>query len=325
MSWVVETILRRFGRDGLRELLMMRRWNMMKTIIWEPCDGQHIVYACKVLDGQAFAAGAITEEEFNNIFKHRRAILVVYNNPKMYIEMSKRQNDFHKPNRKDTHAMAWQTLIKLRTLWNEYGRSKPKEVRDVEKQGDMFICMAVVLHLKLDAQKNLNITKVSSKLNDWITHACREDDEVFEDLICIGQEVDSHILHQDLAKEVAWNKFMIKKKKNDKAKEPRQVPLTINWLRSFCGLQDEDFKELVHMALYDHNRKQQRSYFHDVDKPYPECNIVEYVSVRLRQRYVVRTALRWLQIEGSSAMYKKIEDFVKIDVTRFGDHDTLVA
>ena len=39
----------------------------------------------------------------------------------------------------------------------------------------------------------------------------------------------------------------------------------------------------------------------------------------------MRTALQWLQIEESSAMYKKIEDFVKIDVTQFGDHDTLVA
>ena len=95
--------------------------NMMKTITWEPCDGQHIVYACKVLGGQAFAAGVITEEEFNNIFKQRRAIPVVYNNPKICIEMSKRQNDFHRPNRKDTHAVAWQTLIKLRTLWNAYG------------------------------------------------------------------------------------------------------------------------------------------------------------------------------------------------------------
>ena len=39
----------------------------------------------------------------------------------------------------------------------------------------------------------------------------------------------------------------------------------------------------------------------------------------------MRIALRWLQIKGSSAIYKKIEDFVKIDVTQFGDHDTLVA
>ena len=56
-------------------------------------------------------------------------------------------------------------------------------MRDVEKRGDMFICMAIVMHLKLDAQKNLNITKVLSKLNDWITHACGEDDKAFEDLI----------------------------------------------------------------------------------------------------------------------------------------------
>ena len=77
----------------------------------------------------------------------------------------------------------------------------------------MFIYMAAVLYLKLDAQKNLNITKVSSKLNDWITHSCREDDKAFEDLIRIGQEVDAHILHQDPSKEVAWNKFMMKKKK----------------------------------------------------------------------------------------------------------------
>ena len=79
--------------------------------------------------------------------------------------------------------------------------------------------------------------------------------KAFEDLIHIGQEVDAHILHQDPSKEVAWNKFMMKKKKNEKTKEPRNVPMTINWLRPFRGLQDKDFKELVHVALYDHNRK----------------------------------------------------------------------
>ena len=161
----------------------------------------------------------------------------------------------------------------------------------------MFICMAVVLNLKLDAQKNLNITKMSSKLNDWITHACREDDKAFEDLIRIGQEVDAHIQHQDPSKKVAWNKFMMKTKENEKAKESRHVLMTINWLRPFRGLQDEDFKELVHMALYDHDKRRQRLYFHDVDKPYPERNTVKYVFVRLQQRYAMRTALQWLQIE----------------------------
>ena len=298
---------------------------MMKTIMWEPCDGQHIVYACNVLAEEAFAVGEITEEDRNNIFRRRNAIPVVYNNPKMYIEMSKRQNDFHTPNRKETHAPAWQTLIKLCALWNEYGRPKPREEEDVQRRWDMLICMAAVLNMKLDVQKTLNITNVSSKLYDWITHACREDDEAFQVLIRLGQDIDAHILHQDPSKEVAWKKYLEKRNDNGRAKEPRHVSMSINWLKPLRGLHDEDFKELLNMAQYDHDRKRQRLYFHDVDKANPQRNTLEYVSMRLRQRYAVRNALRWLHIEGSTAMYKRMEDFMKIDITRFGEHDTLVA
>ena len=144
-----EKVWKNWPEGGTEEKLE----KMMRTIMWEPCDGQHIVYACNVLAKEAFAAGEITEEEQNNIFRRRNAIPVVYNNPKMYIKMSKRQNDFHIPNRKETHAPTWQTLIKLRALWNEYGRPKPREEEDVQRRWDMLVCMAAVLNLKLDVQK----------------------------------------------------------------------------------------------------------------------------------------------------------------------------
>ena len=155
------------GRDQFFEVL--RNWpdgstieekqnNMMNSIIWEPCDGQHIVQACKVNEKEAFASGNITEEEMNSIFRKRLAIPVVYNNPRMYIEMSKRQNDFHRPHRKETHAVAWQTLMKIRNLWNAYERPEPRDELDIEKHVDMLICMAAVLNVKLDGQKSLNIT-----------------------------------------------------------------------------------------------------------------------------------------------------------------------
>ena len=89
---------------------------MMNSIIWEPCNGQNIVHACKVLLEEAFARGDITEKEMNTIFRERYAILVVYNNLRLYIEMSKRQNDFHISNRKATHTVVWQTLIKVQNL-----------------------------------------------------------------------------------------------------------------------------------------------------------------------------------------------------------------
>ena len=92
----------------------------------------------------------------------------------------------------------------------------------------MFICMVALLNLKLDVQKTLDITKVSSKLYDWITHACREDDKVFEVLIRLGQDIDAHILYQEPLKEVVWKKYLEKKNDNNRAKEPRHVSMSIN-------------------------------------------------------------------------------------------------
>ena len=64
----------------------------------------------------------------------------------MYLEMSKRQNDFNIPNRKDSHANAWQTLVKLHTIWINYGRPKAREDKDIMRRGDMLMCMATVLN-----------------------------------------------------------------------------------------------------------------------------------------------------------------------------------
>ena len=52
---------------------------------------------------------------------------------------------------------------------------------------------------------------------------------------------------------------------------------------------------------------------------------MEYVSMRLRQRYAMHNALRWLEIKGMTTGYKKMDAFMQINVERFGDHDTLVA
>ena len=119
----------RGGRDQYFEVL--RKWpegrtaeekqeSLMNSIIWEPCDGQHIVHVCKVLAEEICACGNITEEKMKIIFRERFAIPMVYNNPRLYIEMSEQQNDFHTPNRKATHGVAWQTLIKIQNLWNAY-------------------------------------------------------------------------------------------------------------------------------------------------------------------------------------------------------------
>ena len=96
--------------------------------------------------------------------------------------------------------------------------------------------------------------------------------------------MDDRLLHQDPTKESAWKTFLKTRKKTEQVKEPKKVPMIINWLKPLRGLQDKDFKEIILMALYDHTGKRQRLYFHDVDKAYPRKNTLEYVSMCLRQR-----------------------------------------
>ena len=79
------------------------------------------------------------------------------------------------------------------------------------------------------------------------------------------------------------------------------------------------------MALYDHTRKRQRLYFHDVDKAHPRRNTLEYVSMHLRQRYAVQNTLWWLEIEGRTIGYKKLDAFMQVNIQHFGNHDTLVG
>ena len=157
---------------------------------------------------EAFHKDHITKEDLDNFFSTRKFVVVVYDNPKMYLEMSKRQNDFNILNRKDNHASVWQTLVKFCAQWINYGRPKAREDKDIMRRGDMLICMVTVLNQKLEGEKNLTITKVLTKLYDWISHACRDDDVAFDCVIRIGKEVDNHILHLDPVRAKTWRKYV---------------------------------------------------------------------------------------------------------------------
>ena len=239
--------------------------------------------------------------------------------------MSKQHNNFNIPNWKDTHASAWQTLVKLRALWINYGRSKAREDKDIIGCGKMLMYMATVLNQNLEGEKNLTIIKLLTMLYDWISHVCMEDDEAFDSIIQIEKEVDNRILHLDPARAKAWRKYILAREENSNVKEPKVAPMTINWLRPLRWLMDGDYKQVVQTALYDEAWQTQRLYFNDVDEPFPGSKTLEFVSLQLRQRYTVKNALRWLEVEGHSGSYKTMKDFLQINVLRFGKHEMLVA
>ncbi len=79
---------------------------MFETIKWEPRDGQYLLYACNVLVQEAFQKGHIKKKNLDNFFSTRKVVVVVYDSPKMYLEMSKRQNDLNIPKGQSCKCLA---------------------------------------------------------------------------------------------------------------------------------------------------------------------------------------------------------------------------
>ena len=193
------------------------------------------------------------------------------------MEALKKQNNFFKPDRKK-HACVWQTLWKLRDIWDTYERPCANVEADNENQAKVLACFANILDINLPAGEEIKIRKLTDKLADWTAHVCREDDNAFNNILNIGKGFDEGFLHVDVEKERQWKKYEQEKHTNSDVVPPRRGEITMNWLRPLRGLCDEDYKELARLAVYDHVSNRQRVYFADVDKPNLRTGTLEFIS-----------------------------------------------
>ena len=64
--------------------------DFLKNILWDTIDGQHIAYACKVLAKDDVKKRKLDTESMKSIFTKRRTLVVVYDDPGLYLEASKK-------------------------------------------------------------------------------------------------------------------------------------------------------------------------------------------------------------------------------------------
>jgi hypothetical protein len=92
---------------------------LTNNILWQPVDGQHIIYACKVLAREAFQRRDITEEIYRERFRTRKARFVVYNKPHLYIGASIQINELHL--KRAHYTTMLEDLMKLHAIWEGHG------------------------------------------------------------------------------------------------------------------------------------------------------------------------------------------------------------
>ena len=174
----------------------------------------------------------------------------MYDDLALYLEASKKQNNFFKLDQKK-HARLWQTLWKLRDIWDTYKRPRVNVKADNENRAKVLACFANILDIDLPTGMEIKIRKLTDKLADWIVHVYRKDDDVFNNILNIGKGFDEEFLHMDVEKERQWKKYEEEKRTNPDAVPPKRGEMTMNWLKPLRGLH-EDYKELARLAVYDH-------------------------------------------------------------------------
>jgi hypothetical protein len=61
----------------------------LNCFMWEPVDGQHIRSVCVDIATEAVDAGTLTAEEYDSVFSKWKAQVVLYDEPQLYVELSR--------------------------------------------------------------------------------------------------------------------------------------------------------------------------------------------------------------------------------------------
>ena len=174
--------------------------DFLKNILWDTVDGQHIAYACKVLAKDDVKKGKLDTTNIKSIFTKRPALVVVYDDLVLYLEALKKKNKFFKPDWKK-HARVWQTLWKLRDIWDTYKGPRANVEADNENWAKMLACFANIMDIDFPAREEIKIRKLTDKLVDWTAQVNRNDDDAFNNILDIGKGFDEGLLHVDVEKE----------------------------------------------------------------------------------------------------------------------------
>ena len=86
-------------------------------VVWEPVDGQHILWVCQHIARDEHERGMLQDEVYER-FLQRPATVLVYDDPRFFVSESGRANVHHCFRQRYTTVA--ENLTKMRELWEFY-------------------------------------------------------------------------------------------------------------------------------------------------------------------------------------------------------------
>ena len=88
-------------------------------VVWEPVDGQHILWACQHIARDEYERGTLRDDVYERLLR-RPATVLIYDDPRFFMSESRRANIHHCSRQRYTTVV--ENLTKMKELWEFYGQ-----------------------------------------------------------------------------------------------------------------------------------------------------------------------------------------------------------
>ena len=271
--------------------------DFMRDVIWKPVNGQHVYHACTVIAPTLVETDDITLDFYEKRFLRRPAITVIYNSPSFYVHKSRRLNAHHFAHQKV--ATIGESIRKMRDMWGFYG-CPIVESAYAEQRATFLGCLPSILSVPtVPLQGPVSITDILRGFQDYLPHVTQEDHENVEAILKVCNDYAECKTFYFEADEKRWLEYEKKKLIVPSTKKPTRKKMAISWFKPLKGLSTNDYKLLCSRASIACWAQRQQIFFEGYARVEPLTSRMQDNAHRLKQRYAIRNALKYLSIRSN--------------------------
>ena len=231
----------------------------------------------------------------------RLVYTVAYDDLAFYVHESHRLNALNFALRK--FATVGETMRKMQKLW-DYGKPIGTN-EDGPRRVAFLACLPSILSTTtLAKQGEVSVKDIVVAFQDWLPHVQQKRVEDFEAMLALCIDYDTGRTQYSAADELRWQEYHRKLASAPNTKKPARKDMAISWLRPLKGLAPVDYRQLCIKASTPRGRGRQWLFFAGYTRGRGKTKAsLQKPASRLKERYAVRNALRYLSIKTNARQY----------------------
>ena len=205
-------------------------------VVWEPVDGQHILWACQHIARDEHERWTLQDEVYER-FLRRPATVLVYDDPQFFVSESRRANVHHCFRQRYTTVA--ENLTNMRKLWEFYGQSG-MGVGDATRRATFFSCVSATVHSPaVPTSGSVKVTKLTQAFRDYLPHVQHKAQSDWEAIMRVCKDYDQAHTHYSLRDAKKWKAYYAKAIDDPTTKKPSRPHFSIYWLRPLIPLETQ--------------------------------------------------------------------------------------